>query len=393
MHKPTILQLLHGLSVGGAEVLAARLARRLADRYRFVFACLDHVGELGEALRDDGFPLVVLNRGSGFDWKCAARLRRELKAHGVDVIHAHQYTPFFYALAAGLFRRRPPVLFTEHGRFHPDFPRRKRIVFNRLFLRKKDRVVAVGEAVRQALIHNEGIPARRVQVIYNGIDIDRFEEPTEHDRAAKRQELGLEASAFVAVLVGRLDALKDHATAVRTAERVAAVMPNFRLLFVGDGPERAKIEAEIASRRLDRCITLLGTRHDVPGILHAADVGFLSSISEGIPLTLIEGMAAGLPVVSTDVGGVAEIVVDRATGRLAPAGDDQALAGCLLALADDPAERSRLGANGRDRAAELFSEQQMHRQYQELFDEMTGVPARPRSREHAVAASQRAAGI
>lgn len=372
MSEITILQLLHGMSVGGAEVLAARLARRLGDRYRFVFGCLDHVGEIGEQLQQDGYPVVVLNRASGFDRKCARRLRAEIRRWNVDLIHAHQYTPFFYALTAGLFRRRPPVLFTEHGRFHPDYPRRKRIIFNRAFLRKTDRVIAVGEAVRQALIHNEGIPAKRTNVIYNGIDLSRFQAGTNDVRQTKRRELGLAEQDFVAVLVGRLDYLKDHSTAIRTAAHASVVMPIFRMLFVGEGPERAKIEAEIAERRLENVVTLLGTRHDVPEILNAADVCFLSSISEGIPLTLIEGMAAGLPVVSTDVGGVAEIVVDGETGRLASAGDDQALAGCLLSLAERSVERSRLGRNGAERAAELFSEEQMHRQYQDLFDEMTG---------------------
>ena len=228
MSRITVLQLLHAMSVGGAEVLAARLARRLGDRYRFRFACLDHVGEMGAELEKDGFPLVVLNRGKGFDWQCAKRLRKELLTHRVDVIHAHQYTPFFYALTAGLIRRRPPVLFTEHGRFHPDYPRRKRIVFNRTFLRATDRVVAVGEAVRQALIENEGIAPPRVKVIYNGIDLSRFRSLTEESRKAMRRRLGFSDNDFVVVLVGRLDYLKDHLTAVRTAERVAAVAAEFQ---------------------------------------------------------------------------------------------------------------------------------------------------------------------
>jgi L-malate glycosyltransferase len=387
MSSPVILQLLHGLSVGGAEVLAARLARRLGERYRFVFACLDHVGELGEALQEDGFPLVVLKRNRGFDWRCAQRLRREVQKHHVELIHAHQYTPFVYALAAGMFRRRPPVLFTEHGRFHPDYPRRKRILFNRTFLRKADRVVAVGEAVRGALIRNEGIPARRIDVIRNGIDLSRYQDLTDETRRGTRRELGLKESDFVAALVGRLDALKDHLTAVRTAERTATAIPGFRMLFVGDGPERSAVEADITARGLREYVKLLGTRHDVPRILNAADVCFLSSISEGIPLTLIEGMAARRAVVATDVGGVAEIVVDGETGLLAPAGSDPALAACLLALARNPGMRARLGEHGYRRAAAFFSEEWMHRQYQSLFDKMTGLTEATSSRRSLATAS------
>lgn len=379
MSKPTILQLLHGMSVGGAEVLADRLARRLCDQYRFVFLCLDHLGELGENLKADGFPISVLGRREGFDLRCARRLSRQLKAEGVDLIHAHQYTPFFYSLTAGLVGRRRPILFTEHGRFHPDYPRKKRMLFNKMFLKRRDRVVAVGEAVRKALNDNEGIAAERVQVIYNGIDLSRFEIDDPAVRPRLRQELNLADDDFVAVLVGRLDYLKDHLTAVRTAERVVRQIPNFKLLLVGEGEERTAIEREVAERNVSHCVRLLGTRRDVPELLNASDVCLLTSISEGIPLTLIEGMAASLPVVATDVGGVAEVVIEGQTGLLAPAKDDAALAASIIQLHGDAELCSRLGSSGRERARAVFAEEAMHDQYVTHFEEMTRSAARSRA--------------
>src|SRR2546423_3463873 len=156
--KPiTVCQLLHSLNVGGAEVLAARLARRWRGTFRFVFACLDEVGPLGEERRAEGFPVEVLGRKAGLDWGCPLRLARLLRRERVDVLHAHQYTPFFYGLAARLATRfagslpRRPILFTEHGRHQPDYPRPKRMLANRLLLSRRDRVVGVRAAVRQAL--------------------------------------------------------------------------------------------------------------------------------------------------------------------------------------------------------------------------------------------------
>src|SRR5438067_9821303 len=149
--KTTICQVLHGLWVGGAEVLAARLARQLGDRFRFVFVCLDELGTLGQELRAEGFPVEVLQRRAGLDWRCSLRLARFLRRERVDLVHAHQYTPFFYSLMARFLYRRPAVLFTEHGRHYPDYPRRKRMLANRFLLQRRDRVVGVGEAVRQAL--------------------------------------------------------------------------------------------------------------------------------------------------------------------------------------------------------------------------------------------------
>jgi glycosyltransferase involved in cell wall biosynthesis len=366
--RPTICQLLHTMHVGGAEVLAARLARQLGDRFRFLFACLEDAGTLGDELRAEGFAVEVLGRRPGLDWRCGLKLARLLRRERVDLVHAHQYTPFFYGIAARLLTRRPPVLFTEHGRHFPDYPRRKRMIVNRLLIEGRDRIVGVGEAVRQALIHNEGISASRVGVIYNGIDVDRF--PARGDQEAIRRELGLAATDLVVLQVARLDYLKDHATAVRTIQRVAARRPDARLVLVGDGPEREAISGLVNQLGLSEHVLFLGLRSDIPRLLRAADLLLLTSISEGIPLTLIEGMAAGLPVVSTDVGGTSEVVVAEETGLLAPAKDDDALARAVLRLGEDAALRRHLGQRGQERARALFSEARMHGHYLDLYREM-----------------------
>ncbi len=167
---PRICQLVHGLPIGGAEVIVDRLVRRLGDEFPMAVACLDEVGQLGEALVAAGVPVVRLGRRPGFDWKCTRKLQRRLRDQDIRLIHAHQCTPLAYALATQAFGPRPPVLLTEHGRFFPDLPSRKRKLFHRLAARASDRFVAVGEAVRQALVANEGLPANRIDVIYNGVE-------------------------------------------------------------------------------------------------------------------------------------------------------------------------------------------------------------------------------
>lgn len=367
--RPVICQVLHSLAVGGAEVLAAALARQLSDRYRFIFACLDELGLLGARLHSEGFEVVALGRRPGIDPFCMRRLARLWRRQGVRLVQAHQYTPFFYTLAARAWRLRPPVLFTEHGRFYPDYRRRRRVLFNRLMLRRTDRVVAVGGAVRRALVSYEGIAEDRVQVIHNGVDIAAFDGPPA-DRAAVRRELGLADDDFAIVLVARLDYLKDHATAIRTAERVAKRLPTAKLLIVGEGPEQKVIEAEIRARKVQGCVRMLGLREDVAALLHAADLFLLTSISEGIPVTLIEAMAARLPVVSTKVGGVPEVVEPGGTGLLAAPGDDPALAEAVLLLAANPALRRSMGEAGHRRACEVFSQTRMHDAYEACFEEM-----------------------
>jgi len=366
--KPTICQLVHSLRVGGAEVLVAQLARATLPFYRVVLACLDELGGLGEQLRQEGFPIEILGRRSGLDWRCSLRLTGFLRRHQVSVIHAHQYTPFFYGITARLLYPRPAILFTEHGRHFPDYPRRKRMLFNRLMLRRRDRVVGVGQAVRQALIQNEGISPHRVSVVYNGIDFQRYYSDGE-ERAAVRKELGLEPDDFVILQVARMDYLKDHATAIRTIARLASPCPQVKLLLAGEGPELEKVQGQVHQLNVSPHVRFLGLRKDVPRLLAAADLFLLTSISEGIPLTVIEAMAAGLPVVATRVGGMGEVVQEGTTGLLASSGDDAGLADHVLKLIADPALRCRMGEHGRQRVHRVFSQEQMLAGYMKLYQE------------------------
>lgn len=372
-HRPPVCQVLHGLSIGGAEILASRIAYRLSEQYAFTFICLDCLGELGEQLVADGFPVRVLARRPGLDWRCAWQLGRFIRESGARLIHAHQYTPFFYAALARTIQPRVPILFTEHGRWFPDYPRRKRIVANRVLLSRKDRVVGVGECVRQALVANEGIRLDRIRLIYNGIDINPIANATtKSDRQAVRAELGCSNEELLVVKVARFDYLKDHHTAVRAMGHLAHQGRSIRLVCVGDGTEREFIQAHVKQASLEKQVSLIGCRRDVGRLLAAADMLLLTSLSEGIPLTLLEGMAAGLPVVATKVGGVPEVVEHGVTGLLVPAGDDQAVAEAILQLAANPEQRQSLGAAGRDRADRLFGETRMCDAYRELYDEMLG---------------------
>jgi glycosyltransferase involved in cell wall biosynthesis len=365
--RPVVCQLVHTLNVGGAEVLAGNLARRLRDRYRFVFLCLDELGPGADRLREDGFQVEVVGRRAGLDWRCPLRLAAAWRRDGVELVQAHQYTPFFYALLGRLRYRRPPVMFTEHGRHFPDYPRPKRKIANRLLLERRDRVVAVGRSVKTALVENEGIATPRIDVIPNGIDTDRFV-ASAAVRAEVRAELGVAPGDYLVLMVARLDPIKDHATAIRACARAAVAVPGLRLVLVGDGPERPAIESLIRDGNLGDRIRLLGTRHDVPRLLTGADTLLLTSLSEGIPLTVIEAMATGVPVVSTDVGSVADVVSHWGPGLLAPPRDEATLAAHLITLGGTPLLRIAMGDRGRARAVAEFSETAMADRYADLFD-------------------------
>lgn len=371
-----IAHVLHRLQIAGAEVLAADLSRRLAGRFRFVFFNLDGVGALGETLRGEGFEVIDLGRKPGVDRAVARRIAGLAKEHRVGLFHAHQYTPFFYAaLSRGLFPRASgiPILFTEHGRHYPDHRSTKRVLANRFLLRRRDRVTAVGEFVKAALVNNEGIAASRVEVVRNGIDPSRFEASPPAARREVRAELGLGDGRPVVLQVARFHPVKDHATALRGMAEAVKALPDAVLLLAGDGDLRAALEVQAARLGIARSVRFLGVRRDVPRLMAAADVFLLSSLSEGISVTLLEAMGCELPIAATEVGGNGEVVAHDQTGLLSPRGDAARLGASLVTLLRDADLRRRMGAAGRARLLERFTQARMHARYAAIYDEMLAV--------------------
>ena len=385
---PVICQLTHTLSTGGAEVLARQFAVQAPGDFRFVFICLDECGKIGEQLREEGYPVEVLDRRPGFDLGCAWRLGRLIKKYNIRLVHAHQYGPFFYTALARRMARFLPILFEEHGRGYPDYRRPKRVLANRILLNRRDRVVAVGRCVRQALIDHEGIAPDRIEVIYNGVDLGKYAAALDQ-RDAVRADLGVADHDLLVLQVARLDGLKDHATAVRAAASAVRQGVPLQLQLAGEGPERAPLERLVDDLGINSHVHFLGLRDDVPRLLAAADVFLLTSLTEGIPLTLIEAMAARLPCVATRVGGTPEVIVDGATGLLAEAADPESVARCLVSLAHDEMHRQAMGEAGQRRAFELFDEQAMHATYDTVYREMLGLGASCHTSQHGLSMAEK----
>ena len=375
MPRPVIAHILHRLDRAGAEVLAAGLARSLRAEYESVFFCLDGLGPLAEELAAEGFVVACFDRRPGIDRSLARRMRAAINEHRVALLHGHQYTPFFYgSLARGFSpraRRALPLIFTEHGRHYPDHRSLKRVLANKVLLARGDAVTAVGGFVRQALIDNEGLAPARVEVIHNGIEPGP--PPTAEQRKQARVTLGLDPSTPVVMQVARFHPVKDHASAIRAFAAVHAALPAAKLVLVGDGPERPAIAQLAASLGLTGAVVFTGVRPDVRSLLPGADVFLLSSLSEGISVTLLEAMDAGLPIVATYVGGNGEVVTDGKTGLLAPRGDHAALGRHLLTLLTDANTARAYGHAGRERLLDRFTQQRMHAGYTALYRRLVAV--------------------
>lgn len=358
--RPCVMQVVLSLDPGGTERLAIELARRLSDRFRMLVCCLDHEGAWAPELDAANIPVVALRRSPGFRPSLGAQLAALAREHGASIVHAHHYSPFVYSRIASLLNRRLALVFTEHGRLSDAPPTRKRRAANALLARCPGAVFAVSHALKTHMVA-EGFAAERVGVIHNGID--EGTRPTPADRGDARARLGVPEDAFLIGTAARLDPVKDLGTLIAATAALRGRVPAARLVIMGEGPEQASLQMAARDAGVHDAVTFAGHRADVRELLAAFDVYVNSSISEGISLTILEAMAAGLPVVATAVGGTPEVIRDGATGVLVPARDPGALTETLAGLHASAERRATLGAAARTRLEQAFTLDRMTADY------------------------------
>lgn len=340
------------LDMGGLEKLLVEFAR-LVDRERFTlrFVGLGCRGVLADDIEASGWPVTALDEPEGLHPGLVLRLARLLRRWQADVVHTHDDRAHLYGTFAGCLARVPRIVHTRHGR-SPDVSRRQKILLTTA-ARLIDHFVCVSEdSARLAL--QQGIPVERVRTICNGIDLRRFPYvgPRPHGPA---------------VVVARLSPEKDIETLLHAAALVVRAEPAFRLEIAGDGPSMIALRKTMVELGLEGHVRFLGQLREVPTLLARAGLFVLSSLSEGISLTLLEAMASGLPVVTTRVGGNPEVVADGENGLLVPPQNPRALADVLLRLRRDRDVCVRMGEIGRRRVESQFDIRRMVSEYEMLY--------------------------
>lgn len=344
-----VLTMIDGLMTAGAETVATRIALAL-DRDRFesiICSTRPSAAQHVEAARAQGIEVLELGRRSKVDvwrWRPLVRL---LRSGRVDVVHAHKFGSNLWAALLKPRTRLPVLLAHEHSWSYEGTLRR--IVDRELIGRRADAIVAVSPTDRMRMIELERIPAEKVVFIPNGIpDLPRG------DDQRVRHELGLAASDWVVGTVCGLRPEKGLETALRALSRLAPERPQLRFVVVGDGPQRPRLE-RLADEFGVRALFLGHRRNEeMPDLLAAMDVLVCSSRFEGMPLAVLEWMAAGKAIVASRVGGIPAIVEHGRDAVLVPPRDHAAFADEIARLLDDPGERQRLGEAARRRQREAF---------------------------------------
>lgn len=366
-NRLVIAHVLNSFQVGGAEQVVVDLAglqREAGHEVMVVGIHMSPDGPRAEQLRARGVAVHMVPKRPGFDFKLPGKLAAFFAKHGVSIVHSHNQLPLIYATAAGRLHR-VPVCHTLHGAM---FDQGRRAWLRHVAARLADAHVAVSQSTADFMLKHKEVPSAKLHVVQNGIDLSRFR-PDSMARERIRSELGIPQGAWVAGAVGRLSQVKNHALLLRAAAAAGVLSgDDGRLLLVGDGPEAAPLRALAEELGISDRVVFAGERHDVPELLSASDVFVLSSNSEGLPLSMVEAMATGLPVISTAVGGIPALVADGETGFLVPSGDVDALAAKLATLKADPAQATAMGKRGRKLALGRYSAERMMASYMDIYE-------------------------
>jgi sugar transferase (PEP-CTERM/EpsH1 system associated) len=342
-----------GLDVGGQERLLVEMARhRDASRFDWIVIALGNRGPLAESIEAAGVRVVTLDTPTGFRLGLWRRLAKVFRAEQVNVVHTHDDRPLVYGIPAAWWAGVPKRIHTHHHGRLAQFTRRQ-LFLMRQAARFCQRFVCVSHDSARYMIE-QGIPATRVQTIWNGIDLTRFAYQGPCDDGP-------------IVTVARLSPEKDIATLLRAVPPVLAAFPEARFEIAGDGPCRAELAQLAAGLGIQERVTFHGEMRDIPALLARARLFVLPSQSEGISLTLLEAMARGLPVVTTQVGGSPEVVEQGVTGVLVPPRDPAALAHAITPMLADPPRARQMGLAGRQRVETCFDILKVTAQYESLY--------------------------
>jgi sugar transferase (PEP-CTERM/EpsH1 system associated) len=362
-----ILHLVDSLGKGGLENGMVNLLGRLDPmRFEHIVCAIRELGENAGRLPERVRVVRLGQQAAGARLQTPAMVRviREFRP---QVVHSRNWGAI-EGVFAGRWAGSCAVIHGEHGLTVEAAARepRRRIWMRRLAYELAHRVVAVSGQLRAHHAGRTGFAAERITVIHNGVDNRRFR-PDPETRGRVRRELGLPDGEFCIGCVGNLFPVKDHMTLLRAIGEFAQESRAWRLLLIGEGPERPALEAFVKRAEWRGRVCFLGSSNRVAELLQTIDAYVLPSVFEGISNALLEAMASGIPAIATAVGGNPEVVIDGVSGLLFPAGDSRRLAGHLRALEARPEMRQRLGQHARRRVAEEFSIDSMAGKYADLY--------------------------
>lgn len=359
------------MAMGGSERLVYNLALKL-DRSRFNPSVAWFVGD--EALcefKDLQIALYHVPKTKRFDVSTMLRLHRIIKDNDIDVVNAQHFMPGIYSYYGCKIKENRSLIFTAHSQWEIDEIPWKWKIMGTYLLNRMDASVGVSREVSNCIQQMFKTDARQIVTIENGVDIDALSPKDEVD--GLKHSLGISENERVVGVVANFRKIKNHLFLLQAFAKLLESFRNVRLLLVGRGfighadNTEEELRRFVNENHLAQNVLFLGYRSDIPKLLNVMDVFCLPSFNEGLPISLIEAMAAGLPIVGTNVDGIKDLVIPNRTGLLVDLGDVDGLVSALDALITNDGLRERMGNESRKRATNAYSLRRCIDEYEKLF--------------------------
>lgn len=369
--KVNILFVMLQLQMGGAERLIYNLAHGL-DRTLFNPSIAWFLGtKTVRTFEELAIPLFHIPKVRRFDFYTMEQLGEVIDQNNIDVVNAHHFMSLVYSLYGCKLRNRARLVYTEHSEWEIEQASRKWKILGRYVLNRADAAVGVSDQVSRKLRENYKISSAKTFTILNGIELDAFSKKA--DKIVLRNKLGVAAEDKVIGIVANFRRIKNHIFLLKAFSQLIKECRNAKLLLIGQGftsdveNTEKEIRTYVNENDLKKHVIFLGYRPDVDDLLQSMDIFCLPSFKEGLPISMIEAMAAGLPVVGTDTTGIRDVVVPGRNGFLVPVDDINSLKNLLSKLVHDRSLRKQFGAESRLLAKRQYSLEKCTTTYQDLF--------------------------
>jgi glycosyltransferase involved in cell wall biosynthesis/peptidoglycan/xylan/chitin deacetylase (PgdA/CDA1 family) len=376
MTKPrtTVLHIISSLPAHGAEQLLLDMLEN-ADhtRFRFLVCTVAGGGPLVEEIRRRGTEVFVFQKRFRFDASILLKLKRLIQQEKVDLVHTHLFTADAWGRLAAVWAGVPAMVRSAHN--SDIWKRWSHRIVDSMLLRRTCKIIAVSDSVKEYLKSLENVPEEKIVTVTNGINTKRFEKPVDTD--AIKESLGIRRTDRVIGIMGRLEAVKGHHVFLEAAQQLTLKHDALRFLIVGDGPLRAELKEKVDHSNLREKVIFTGLRRDIPDLMKILDCLVLPSTREGLPIVLLEAMAAGVPIVATTVGGIPEVISNDVHGKLIAPNDSSALVTAVDWILNHPEQAQEMVGRARARVASDYSVARTARQIEAVYEEVLGHTTRP----------------
>lgn len=350
----------------GAEKLIVSLYNQLSrDTYDIRIVCLRDLAPYAQHLnKTTDIQVDIIGMRSNLDLKALVRFYRYIKEYDPDIVNFHSYRAALWGRPIARAAKVPVVLYSVHNKWGGFLHR----LLNRTLAGLTDAIIPFSLSVRNYLIRKERIPARLVtEPIYAGIELDRFTRITVAEIRALRQELTIRPNQPVIGFIGNINQEKGIFHLIESVKTLSSDFRDLRCLIIGEGPGYHEAKSLLSRYQLAGIVSLLGPRDDIPALLRLLDVFVLPSLREGLPLVVIEAMAASCPVIATNIDGIPEIISDKENGLLILPSDPEGLTKAIRTLLADRALSDTLARNGLQTIRKKFSTERMVSDYNRLY--------------------------